>query len=365
MPRSVLRFAPGLLAVFFLGKSALADTMLGPAKTTDVTAAEARKLEDAFAEAYADARRDRVLVTRTSDASTPPADPSAEARRLGATEYVSLAIARESGSILVRGTRYDVAGEVLGFSRVSFPSEAEGRTAMSDLARALASDGPTVDRAPASPRVRNPSPPTRPRDDEAEEEEDDDDEPTARPAYASAPAPGEPREVKRFETVLGPKMGVFGAWAEGYSFAPFMTLGFDAKIEQDGYFVEVGGGAAIPAGNRDGGTVAMGGAYVEMGAAAYLTGGDVGPYLGGGILPRIWAASGPNGGGAFANVAGYGQFGVMFLRTRSMRVYFDGRAALSITEVVVPGGVDPVTGQARPGAGLHPLEFGAEFGLGW
>lgn len=344
-------------ALVLVAAPTVAATLLGPAKVDEASAAEATTLENAFGEAYADARGDRVLLTRTDAASVPLADPGAEARRLGASEYVSLSMSRTPEGILVRAARYEVSGDVLSVAKVVVPPGTDGATAMSQLARALV-DEKTVAGAPAgSPRVQEPK--VRP----AKEEEEDEDE-GEEPAVAT-PSPGPSSEVKRYETVLGPKMGVFGAWADGYSFAPMMTLGFDAKIEQDGYFIEVGGGATIPAANTNGAAISMGGAYVEMGAAAYLGGGDVGPYVGGGILPRIWGASGPYGGGAFANIAGYGQFGVMFLRTRSMRVYFDGRAALSITEVAVPGGYNAVTGELRPGIGLHPLEFGAEFGIGW
>jgi hypothetical protein len=103
----------------------------------------------------------------------------------------------------------------------------------------------------------------------------------------------------------------------------------------------------------------MGGVFAELGGAAYLSDGSVAPYLGGGISPRLWAASDPghnDPGGATCTV--HGQAGITFTRDSRARVY----AELRFDQFVL--GLNEST-STTSGDTLYPMEMSLQFGVGW
>ena len=100
----------------------------------------------------------------------------------------------------------------------------------------------------------------------------------------------------------------------------------------------------------------MGGLYSELGASFYLTHTPVSPYVGGGFIPRIFAPSG-------ANVAAYGQAGVMFMRQSSSRFYTDVRLAQSL----MPMDFDwfDLNLDESQDQRAYPTELIVELGVGW
>ena len=151
------------------------------------------------------------------------------------------------------------------------------------------------------------------------------------------------------EKVIGVKTSFSGAFASGGEVNPLGTLAFNARLEGDRYFIEFGLGFLVPAVVNSGAT-SYGGLTAELGASYYLTDGDVAPYVGGGLSPRLVFS------GSFLNLAPYAQFGVMFMRQSSTRLYVDARLSQNVL---------PVGGSFGNSSGLYPTELTGAVGIGW
>ena len=150
------------------------------------------------------------------------------------------------------------------------------------------------------------------------------------------------------EKVLGIKSSFSGAFGSS-EVNPLGTIGFNARLEGERYFIEFGVGVLIPA-MVNPSAVSYGGLTAELGASYYLSDGDVSPYIGGGIQPRLVI------GGSVFNLAPYAQFGVMFARQSSTRFYIDARLAQNIM---------PVSNGFSMAGGVYPTELTAAVGIGW
>lgn len=132
-------------------------------------------------------------------------------------------------------------------------------------------------------------------------------------------------------------------------FNPIGGIAFNARFEQEKYFIEVGLGVLIPA-TLTPGLASYGGLSAELGASAYLTGGDLGLYVGGGLQPRILVSS------TVLGLAPYGQVGLMFARQSSTRLYVEARVSQNVL---------PVARALGSPASLFPTELTAQVGVGW
>ena len=111
--------------------------------------------------------------------------------------------------------------------------------------------------------------------------------------------------------MLGLQVRVLAPLARGYETRPAMSLGFDGRFERERYFIEVGAGFIVPStliGSSSNSTVSVGGIFLNGGVSFYLTDGDIAPYAGLGIEPRIVFSSSP------IALAPYVQVGVMLWR---------------------------------------------------
>jgi hypothetical protein len=163
------------------------------------------------------------------------------------------------------------------------------------------------------------------------------------------------------QQVLGLKTAFTLPVARGLRFQPMMSLSFDGRYETDKGFLEFGIGVALPTMSSHG--KSMGGLFTEFGGNYYLGGDSTSPYVGGGVIPRIYW--GIDDGGVRAAI--YGQAGLMFMRESSTRMY---------TELRIAQNVLPFTGHSHdvhyplydpPGKShdYYPTELSLNVGIGW
>jgi len=114
-------------------------------------------------------------------------------------------------------------------------------------------------------------------------------------------------------------------------FTPSGSLSAVLFMEHDRYFFELGAGFLIPGASQSGTSVGYGGLISELGASYYLTNGNVAPFVGGGVLPRLIFS------GSALNLAPYAQFGVMVSRESANRFFAEARAAANLMPVTSNG----------------------------
>ncbi len=135
---------------------------------------------------------------------------------------------------------------------------------------------------------------------------------------------------------------------------PVASITFDARLEFERWFIELGVGALIPA-VVSSASSSYGGITSELGGSYYLSDADTTAYLGLGVQPRIVFS------GAVLNLAPYAQLGVVFSRHASTRLYGELRVSQNVLPVVF---VSP-TPFNTSGVGLYPTELVAELGVGF
>jgi hypothetical protein len=153
------------------------------------------------------------------------------------------------------------------------------------------------------------------------------------------------------ERVLGVKATFASAFASE-QVNPLGGLSFNARLEQERYFIELGVGFAVPAVTNLS-AASYGGLTTELGASYYLTDGDIAPYIGGGVQPRIFFS------GSVLNLAPYAQVGLMLWRQSSTRLYVDAR----VSQNVLPVARNYSLGGTS--TNLYPTEVGVQIGVGW
>jgi hypothetical protein len=174
------------------------------------------------------------------------------------------------------------------------------------------------------------------------------------------------------EKLHGLKMASVHMAAKGRRFAPALRTQYDLRLETETMFLEFGAGFVIPntARGYSGGPDEVGGLFLELGGARYLSQDSVSTYVGAGISPRIlW---GRDSGGV--GVAPYASLGAMFMREASTRMYIEVRAYQNLFSFVEttyeypesqpwepPGAVKPTVSRRS----YRPTEFTLEIGIGW
>ncbi len=160
------------------------------------------------------------------------------------------------------------------------------------------------------------------------------------------------------EKVMGIKASTTAVLAEGVHYNPSLSLQFDGRLEAERYFLEFGAGLLLPAtgDHRDYGAL-----FAEIGGSRYLTDGDIAPYIGAGVSPRIIFDSVDGGIG----VAPYVQAGLMLMRASSSRLYFDVRLSQNLTPLHKRDTYDWATDTSVSSTEIYPTEIGFLFGIGW
>lgn len=120
---------------------------------------------------------------------------------------------------------------------------------------------------------------------------------------------------------FGVKSGLTAALAAGTTLSPMGSLAFDARFETDRLFTQLGAGFLVPGGL---GTQSYGGLFVDLGASAYLTDGDLAPYVGAGLQPRLVFS------GAGFNLVPWVQVGATLSRKAGTRFSVDARVGQNV-----------------------------------
>lgn len=155
------------------------------------------------------------------------------------------------------------------------------------------------------------------------------------------------------ERITGVRTGIIKPLAGGASFDTQATLHFDLRLEGETYFIEFGAGLTLPTG--DDGSEGYGGIFARGGGAVYLTDGEAGVYVGGGVEPRL-----QSGGDSIVGFAPYANLGVMFMRSSSARIYMDLQVAQNLLAIDTTLDFDEEQGDE-----FFPTEVGVMLGIGW
>jgi len=158
------------------------------------------------------------------------------------------------------------------------------------------------------------------------------------------------------ERVMGLKTAFIWPFASGVQFDPAMSLQFDGRLETQRGFLEFGAGAMIPTNSTD--HRGIGGVFAEFGGSLYLYEASASPYVGAGLVPRLFFALSDGG----MRLGAYGQLGVMFLRESSTRLYAEAR----VTQNLLPFKDKRFSLSSQPSKGsFYPTELSLQVGIGW
>ena len=300
-----------------------AEVAVFPVDAVNLRASEAEAIGTVVAQSYGRASGVEVLSPqRSAVALKEGVSPAEAAQALGVREYIEVTAvglmtsdrAAKDERIVIKASRHQTSGAVIYQSEMTAMSMGDVEVVAERLARSLYEkktvaatlDIHTVSKKEATPENRT---------------------------FV--------QKVKGFKTAMALPV------ANNESYNPIVSLGFDARLETARYFLEFGAGVAIPSDSSNDKTN-YGGIYGELGASYYLSEQSFSPYIGAGVLPRLLIASDSSG----ANMAFYGQFGLMFARESTTRLYTDVRVAQNVVPV-----------QKRPNR--YPTEIGVELGIGW
>jgi len=301
-----------VLAVTLLsipGAARAADIAFFPVEGPNLKPEDAAAIGDLLAQSYASVSGQAVLApSRIQMLSTNYVQAAGE---LGVAEYVRTDAVAVGLRIVIHSTRYQANGTAV-FQAKMTAERIEDTTIVSDrMAKALFF-----------------------KVDEAE----------VRTRHNVTLSEGRPETRRWTEKVTGVKTGLHLPIAKNATYDASLSGMFDMRMESDRYFIEFGAGIMIPTETRDdygcrdgygdeiscgeaGNKGRMGGFIGEVGASYFLTDGNVAPYVGGGLMPRLILSAGDDG---VANLAVFGQLGVTMPRDSSTRFYVDARLAQNV-----------------------------------
>jgi hypothetical protein len=321
----VLSAVLGLLWV----SQALGDVAVLPAELANMTPEEGQAINAVFADAYAEVSTDKVTLAKGVEGDKPHS-PDQTARDLGAQQYVTLRATRLSARIILTAALHSADGKELHRVRMTAAS-------LDDIE-------PTAQRMAKALHDRTSTDETQTIDNVTERE-------------------GQKKNRTFSEKVMGIKTSIEYPM-NGGDYQTVMNFGFDGRLEGESYFLEIGAGFALPSSGVSENDRTFGGLYTEFGADYYLTHTNVSPYLGGGVMPRLIGGDGVDFG---ANLAVYGQGGVMFFRKSSSRLYLDVRIAQNVTPwretTTTYGNTPPYTEETSDAR--FPTELMFAVGVGW
>ena len=322
-----MRLSTFLAVPFLLALSlpALASVMVLPVEGTNLERGEAEAIGQMVASAYQIESKDTVLPpTTTKKALDETGAYPAAAQKLGATEYIYVTAVRLDQRIVITATRYSPDGKFLHSAKMSASTMDDIEPASDRLAKALVTKQSTTE-------ARNIDNVTR--------------------------TEGQQALRTSSQKVAGLK-GSFTypiGWSETLS--PQASVALDLRFESRMHFIELGIGLTFAAGDDNPG---YGGLWTDVGGAFYLSEANTAPYIGGGLMPRLMSTN-------IANLAPYGQVGVMFFRESKTRLYADFRVAQN----VLPVGVDSRVASTSDGfvevvtKDVYPTELTLSVGMGF
>lgn len=325
----MMRWSLLVLAVLMpLAAVAAEKTAVFPVQGINVSSGEADAIGLLLAQAYGQASGQEVVLPMSAKLADGESYSSA-AVRLGAGEYletsaVGLGSVDGDRKIILQSVRRNSRGETLFSASMNAMSMSDTDKVAERLAQALY-------RKTAPAQTRN----------------------LENITLSEGQTPNRTSSQK----VIGVKFGfAYPASGSGRGYDGIGSVGFDMRLEFNQWFLEFGAGAILPATTSQSMRASYGGVFAEIGGNYYLTDGNVSPYLGGGISPRIIASD----GGSPINFAPYVQAGLMFNRESRTRLYVDLRVAQNIAAV----------GQGTPasGGGIqsgYPTEIGLQIGIGF
>jgi hypothetical protein len=299
---------------------AAADVAVFAPEASNLSSQDASAVGELVAQSYALVARQGVLSpTNAQPALAQAKTYEAAAAQLAVREYIRLSAVATGRRIVISAWRCRADGSVLQQARQIAESIEDLAFASDGVARALFSGSP-----PASPGP--PAPPAV----------------TARPPETD-------------NMVYGLKAGVHMPLARDAAYYPAVSLQFNGRLQLPRVFFEFGAGFLLPTviqDTSDGSCVwdnatmttvcptsssnrgHVGGFTAELGASYYLTEGDVGLYVGGGMITRVILAGLDNGDGDdernIASLPLYAQFGLTFPRHNTTRFFADLRVAQAI-----------------------------------
>jgi hypothetical protein len=164
------------------------------------------------------------------------------------------------------------------------------------------------------------------------------------------------------EKVIGARFAFVMPIGDHLDAEPTLLLQFDARLEQQDYFLELGLGFLVPNANDNLRTIA--GMVGQLGASYYLSHSSVSPYIGAGISPRVFL-----GVYSGAGVAVNAHLGLMFMRESSTRIYLEFRVDQNLIEAKPTSTYDYYDSSgANRGpllTGVLPTEFSLAAGMGF
>ncbi len=319
MKRTIFQWIYALVTL--LGMTAMAQsTAVLPVRAISLDAPEADVLAQLIGQQYSKVSGQSVIDAAAVAGSAPSGNYLEAAQSLGATEVLETSAlglqGRKRKAILINVTRKSVQGQVIHQVELRADTMEDAVIVTERLADAL------YNRTDVT---------------------------TRRTRHNVTLLETDRQNRLRSEALLGVKTAVIAPVAP-IALSPMATLGFDARLERESYFLEFGAGAMLPA--LMGSSGSYGGLYTELGASYFVNASDVGVYVGGGALVRL-IFGGYNG----LNVAPYGQIGVTLTRDASTRFYVDLRVAQSIL---------PMSMYTAGGSGnIYPTEIGLQAGIGF
>jgi hypothetical protein len=304
---------------------ALADVAVLPAELANMTPEEGQAINAVFADAYAEVSTDKVTLAKAAEGDNPPT-PDQTARDLGAQQFVTLRATRLSSRIILTAALHSADGKELHRVRMTAAS-------LDDIE-------PTAQRMAKALHDRTSTDETQTIDNVTERE-------------------GQKKNRTFSEKVMGIKTSIEYPM-NGGNYQSVMNFGFNGRLEGESYFLEIGAGFALPSSGVSQYDRTFGGLYTEFGADYYLNHGSVSVYVGGGVMPRLIGGDALDFG---ANLAVFGQGGVMFFRQSSSRLYLDLRIAQNVTPWRATTGT--YTSIEQTSDARFPTELMVAVGVGW
>lgn len=336
------------VCLFFAANAHAAAVAVMPVQGVNVAEGPCDAIGAFFANAFA---RD-AHVAVSSPAETKPVWSElraslAVAKRLGASQYVELTAIRLGSKVTLAGTLFGADGKEIYRAETSAPSLDEVDAAAWRLARALVWRQPVP--PPAPPQLVESAPEVPPSLDV----------PPSFPG-TSASFPG---------NMYGMKGAMAFPVASGRTFSPQIGFQFDARIGPRSHFIEVGAGILVPTDDSSATrTLQMTAGFIELGGSGYLTDGNVGLYVGGGVQPGLWQTeshyydSGNSGysyydsrslSGAMLPI--YAQVGLNFTRDSRTRIFGEVRVWQNLLGITDP----------NDRKDYYPTVVALQMGVGW